>query len=176
LRKTRPTSKLVQRVLPATQLAAGLHHSRKRRTYLFRDFKIDSIPKRLISIGRGKNCDIRINSDFVSEVHAVLERQEDGMLLVDHHSTNGVYVNGERVAGPVALTVGMDIQIGHELLIATDASGVFPIPAYTISDMCRKAATLYGSDTGAGEHLGRSRMFVARQKLPRALRRKGAKK
>lgn len=164
MRKTRSSSRVVQ---PVKHSAAGLHHSQKRRTYLFQDFKLGSMPKQMLSIGRKHNCDIRLDNAFVSAVHAVLERRGDAMWLADHASTNGVYVNDERIEKAVALTVGMHIQIGHELLIATDEHGTFPIPANTVSDMCRKAAPLYGSMAVAGERLGRSRNFIARQRLPR---------
>jgi hypothetical protein len=126
----------------------------------------------MISIGRGRDCDIWLDSGFVSIVHAVLERRGDAMWLVDQVSTNGVYVNGERIEDAVALTVGMQITIGHELLVATDAQGMFPIAADTISDMCRKAVPLYGSDRLTGARLGRSHSFVGLQRVPRELRNK----
>lgn len=165
--KTRPSSKVVR---PVKRFAAGLHYPDKQRTYLFEDFMSGAAPKQRIMIGRGRDCDIRIDNGFVSERHAVLEREDDAMYLVDHFSTNGVYIDSVRVEGAVALTEGLHIKIGPVLLIATDAEGKFYIEAKTISDMCRQAAPLYGNDTLAGEQLGRSRTFIARQRVPRALR------
>ena len=169
MRRTRLSSRVIQPVQP---FAAGLHHSEKRRTYLFQDFTRGSVPKRMLTIGRGRDCDIQLHGPFVSIVHAVLERRGDAMWLSDHVSTNGVYINDERIENAVALTVGMHITIGHEHLIATDAQAMFPIAATTISDLCRKAASLYGSDHLAGTRLGRSHTFIGWARVPRALRRK----
>jgi hypothetical protein len=97
----------------------------------------------------------------------VLVRNGPVMWLHDQVSSNGVHINHQRVTRPVALVVGMQIQIGHTLLITVDDSGAFPIPAITVSEMCREAARLYGSNQRAGDHVGRSREFVRRQHIER---------
>jgi hypothetical protein len=147
--------------------AAGLHVAETRRSYLFENFRIDSKPKSMLAIGRGRRCDIRLDDPYVSRGHAVLVRKGPVMWLYDQDSTNGVYINHQRATTSVALVVGMQIQLGHTLLIAVDKSGAFPIPAMTVSEMCREAARLYGSNQRAGDHVGRSREFVRRQHLER---------
>lgn len=51
-----------------------------------------------IVIGRGKKeSDYRLPSAQVSRVHAVLRKSEDHLFLVDQGSSNGTFVNAERV-------------------------------------------------------------------------------
>ena len=54
-------------------------------------------PKGRILIGRTESCDLVINIDAISAVHAVLEIFEDRALLYDMNSTNGTFVNNEKV-------------------------------------------------------------------------------
>ena len=48
-----------------------------------------------------------------SRRHARVAADEDGYVLEDVGSTNGTYLDGSRVAGPVRLTDGNRIEIGH---------------------------------------------------------------
>ncbi len=53
--------------------------------------------KSSISIGRGHDCDIRLQSSSVSRYHAVLKISRDAVICEDMNSTNGCFVNGRRV-------------------------------------------------------------------------------
>jgi diguanylate cyclase (GGDEF)-like protein len=46
-----------------------------------------------VVIGRGNDCDIRINDASVSRRHAQIEPREDEFIVIDLQSTNGTYVN-----------------------------------------------------------------------------------
>ncbi len=48
-------------------------------------------------IGRSLAADIRFDDPTVSRRHALIERQPDGVRVLDDRSLNGVFVNGERV-------------------------------------------------------------------------------
>lgn len=51
-----------------------------------------------ITIGRGNDCQIRIQHDDVSTHHAYLNKLADGGVeVVDTNSSNGTFVNGERI-------------------------------------------------------------------------------
>jgi hypothetical protein len=169
LKSTRPVeAKLVP--------AAGMHLAGTRHTYLFDSFRVGKKIKAMLAIGRGSRCDIKIHDDpYVSRAHAVLSRNGLIMWIHDHDSTNGVYVNHQRITQPVGLMVGMQIQIGHTVLIAVDEARRFPIAAVTVSEICRKAARLYSSNQLAGDHVGRSREFVRRQHIVREQRLKSAR-
>jgi pSer/pThr/pTyr-binding forkhead associated (FHA) protein/outer membrane biosynthesis protein TonB len=54
-------------------------------------------PKGRIILGRTESCDFYINYDAISAVHAVLEIYEDRAIIYDMNSTNGTYVNDDRV-------------------------------------------------------------------------------
>jgi hypothetical protein len=70
-------------------------------------------------IGRVAECDFMLEDGLVSRTHARLSVEEHGVQLEDLHSTNGVYVNGERIAHAVTLNIGDQLLIGtHELLFS----------------------------------------------------------
>jgi DNA-binding NtrC family response regulator len=58
-----------------------------------------------ITVGRSRTCDFRLDGQEVSARHAVIERtaQGEGLQIRDQDSTNGVYVNGQRLTPTEAL-------------------------------------------------------------------------
>ncbi|MFN3373498.1 MAG: FHA domain-containing protein, partial [Chloroflexus sp.] len=69
-----------------------------------------------ITIGR-VGCDIILDNPQVSRFHAQLDRTPGGVVLRDMGSTNGTFVNGQRVTMPVSLKAGDVIQIGAFKLV-----------------------------------------------------------
>jgi S1-C subfamily serine protease len=64
-------------------------------------------------IGRGADCELTLEDGEASRRHAVLRPQPDGStVLEDLGSTNGTYVNGQRITGPVTLRGGERVRIG----------------------------------------------------------------
>ncbi|MEJ7638493.1 MAG: FHA domain-containing protein [Singulisphaera sp.] len=57
------------------------------------------------TIGSSLDCDLVVDRPVVSGHHCRLTREGDDFLLEDLGSTNGTYVNGERVKAPVASAV-----------------------------------------------------------------------
>ena len=55
------------------------------------------LEKEITVIGRGPECDVKIEDKSVSKLHCVLVRNEGVVLLRDLGSTNGTRVNGRRV-------------------------------------------------------------------------------
>jgi len=51
-----------------------------------------------LTIGRDSSCDLVINNAGVSSLHAVIEKTGNSYVLIDNDSTNGVFVNGNRVS------------------------------------------------------------------------------
>jgi len=66
----------------------------------------------LTRIGRGVENEIVIVSKLSSREHAHIRREGRRVLLEDQNSTNGTYLNGERVHGSVGLRDGDMITIG----------------------------------------------------------------
>src|SRR6266568_225212 len=64
-----------------------------------------------ISFGRAIENTVVLNSNKVSRRHAVLRAQDGGVILGDLQSTNGTYVNQDRIT-QVSLPSGVGFQIG----------------------------------------------------------------
>ena len=62
--------------------------------------------------GRGAECHVRPNSDWVSRQHCLLRVTSDGVFLRDLGSRNGTLINGTRLVEEVTLTHGDQLQIG----------------------------------------------------------------
>ena len=69
-----------------------------------------------VLIGRGSGADVVVADTEVSTNHASVALVDGGVALEDHGSTNGTYVNGERVTGRHQLQPGDRIQIGATIL------------------------------------------------------------
>ncbi|MCY2974536.1 MAG: EAL domain-containing protein [Planctomycetota bacterium] len=63
------------------------------------------------SIGRKSGNSLQFSSRAVSSQHAELDIHEGKLILKDLQSTNGTYVNGQRVTSPVVLKVDDLVQI-----------------------------------------------------------------
>jgi pSer/pThr/pTyr-binding forkhead associated (FHA) protein len=63
-------------------------------------------------IGRLPECDVLLQDNLVSRMHARISVQADSVVVEDLHSTNGVYVNGQRVGHSATLREGDRILIG----------------------------------------------------------------
>jgi Mg-chelatase subunit ChlD len=66
-------------------------------------------------IGAGDGNDLRLaGDDYLSERHAFIQFHEGSLLLFDNESTNGTFVNLERLAAvPRPLSPGDQIRVGH---------------------------------------------------------------
>ena len=78
--------------------------------------EVYKLVKDRVSIGRNRNSQIVINNNTVSKDHAIIEFDEDyNATLKDLNSSNGTYVNGERLKFmPVKLKTGDKITFGKE--------------------------------------------------------------
>ncbi len=76
-----------------------------------------AIPAGEVLIGRGPECALRLPSAGVSRVHASLQVDERGAVLHDRDSKNGTWVNGARIAEPVALGEGDEVLIGSDRFV-----------------------------------------------------------
>ncbi len=74
-----------------------------------RRVEIDSFPFR---IGRAGELELRIRSASVSRVHAELTPSGDGLLVRDLGSSNGTFVNRQRVEGVAPLRMGDVLHVG----------------------------------------------------------------
>ncbi|HEX8731741.1 MAG TPA: FHA domain-containing protein [Ktedonobacterales bacterium] len=68
------------------------------------------------TIGRGAVCAIVISDPSISRIHAQVMRQPAGYFLSDVGSSNGVWLNGERLAGPAQIGTGDVIALGDTMM------------------------------------------------------------
>ncbi len=66
-----------------------------------------------LSIGRGINNNIVVPDSFASQEHAEFYYKDDEVWLEDLGSTNGTWVNGERITGKIQLVPGDYVKIGN---------------------------------------------------------------
>ena len=70
-----------------------------------------------LSLGRSVTCDVAIPDDvYASTLHARFFRDGSNLLIEDLQSTNGTYVNTERVVVPTRLRRGDIVQAGGTIM------------------------------------------------------------
>jgi serine phosphatase RsbU (regulator of sigma subunit) len=67
-------------------------------------------------VGRREPADIVLPDSEVSRAHCRLVVQEDELWVIDLASTNGTFVNGERVVEPKVVPAGGLLQVGRQIL------------------------------------------------------------
>ena len=65
-----------------------------------------------ITIGRAATCDVTIDDSYASQIHARIFRREGDHVLEDLGSTNGTYLNRQKVSSATTLRTGDHLQIG----------------------------------------------------------------
>jgi len=83
--------------------------------------------KDILSLGRGKTNDIHLNDPSVSSRHLRIHRKDGSLFVEDLHSTNGTFLNGQRIA-PGRLT-----EIGEGDLITVGATLISLDAEFTLS-------------------------------------------
>ncbi|MBV6449629.1 MAG: hypothetical protein MHPDNHAH_00341 [Anaerolineales bacterium] len=79
-----------------------------------------------LTIGRDSSNEITINDAEVSRRHARLTFQGGKFVLEDLGSTNGTFVNGQRLAGPRVLKAGEVVSFGEQIVLVYESSTFDP--------------------------------------------------
>ena len=74
-----------------------------------------------IIIGRHPNVDISIPSPAVSRLHARLTREGEGYFLEDLGSSNGTFLNSERLLERRLLKAGDQVRFGQAINLTYEA-------------------------------------------------------
>lgn len=69
------------------------------------------LPESALTVGRGADAGLRLDSPIVSRAHARLERRDGVLTIEDLGSSNGTYCNGERVSR-ATLAAGDRVVVG----------------------------------------------------------------
>jgi pSer/pThr/pTyr-binding forkhead associated (FHA) protein len=79
------------------------------------------LPGGIKTVGRAPRADFVVDAPLVSRLHCRLTFQDDGLLVEDLESTNGTFVNGERVR-KLVMRAGDALKVGRvEFSVKTGA-------------------------------------------------------
>ena len=67
-------------------------------------------------LGRNPECTLILDDDYASGRHARVYAQDRTWYVEDLDSTNGTYVNGERITSPTPMSEGTQLRIGATVL------------------------------------------------------------
>ena len=70
------------------------------------------LDRREITIGRSESSDLVINDEFASTQHAKLVLINNDWLIQDLNSTNGTFLDGERIGTPAVVKLKSQVRIG----------------------------------------------------------------
>lgn len=69
-----------------------------------------------VVLGRADSCTLPLGDDYASGRHARVFPHEGSWWVEDLGSTNGTFVDGERIDGPTALTPGRPVRVGQTVV------------------------------------------------------------
>lgn len=67
-------------------------------------------------VGRAEKCHVVLDDTYVSQMHARIFARDDVYMLEDLGSTNGTYLNRQKVTSPTELQRGDRVKIGRTVL------------------------------------------------------------
>lgn len=88
--------------------------------------QVFELNKNEISIGRDITNDYVINDAEVSRRHARMTLEGDRYKIEDLNSTNGTYIDGQRLIGPHLMAIGELIMFGDNVGVIFDGEPVTP--------------------------------------------------
>ena len=88
--------------------------------------QVYDLNKDIITVGRDITNDITINDPEVSRHHMRFTRGAGGFTLEDLGSTNGTFVNGQRLTGAKPLSNGDMIGLGETVTLGYEMARTIP--------------------------------------------------
>ncbi len=96
--------------------------------------------QQIVEIGRSDECTITIDSGLISRKHAVVQRIGGKWIVADLQSTNGTYVNGQRITTH-QLKDGDKISVGRTVLKYLESNMELQYHEQIMDMACRDALT-----------------------------------
>ncbi len=72
-----------------------------------------------ITVGRAAGCQVTIDDTYVSQLHARVFSRDGQYFVEDLGSTNGTYLNRQKVGAPMQVQRGDRLQVGNTVLEVT---------------------------------------------------------
>lgn len=72
-----------------------------------------------LTVGRAAGCHVTLDDTYASQLHARVFVREGQFLVEDLGSTNGTYLNRQRVSSPVPFRKGDQLQVGNTVMELT---------------------------------------------------------
>lgn len=69
-----------------------------------------------MTVGRAPECELRVDDTYASQQHARLFAKNNSWFVEDLGSTNGTFVNDQKLAAPAMLQPGDKVRIGQTFL------------------------------------------------------------
>jgi hypothetical protein len=91
---------------PSTLLVKGQSESKPRTVRLAAS----------MTIGRAPECELRLDDTYTSQQHARLFAKNNSWFVEDLGSTNGTFVNDQKLAAPAMLQPGDKVRVGQTIM------------------------------------------------------------
>ena len=69
-----------------------------------------------LTVGRAAGCQVALEDNYVSQLHARVFTRDGGVWVEDLGSTNGTYLNDQRVSAPLVLRRGDQLKVGSTVM------------------------------------------------------------
>ncbi len=82
--------------------------------------KVFQLPSTETTIGRSNDADVTIVDQSLSRVHARIRPSGEGFMLIDGGSTNGTFVNEQRLSAPTWIDAGTRFRLGKRTIVTVN--------------------------------------------------------
>ncbi len=97
-----------------------------------------------LNIGRTQDNQLIFDNKYVSSHHAILLWQDQGWSITDTQSSNGTFVNGQRIAtrklapGDTVYIMGLKIIVGNGFFAVNDPDSALTVSSASVSELARQ--------------------------------------
>jgi predicted component of type VI protein secretion system len=105
-------------------------------------------------IGRDPRCNLRPSSESISKLHCAILHKKDGVYVRDLKSTNGTFINNDRIFGEIKVKDGDLLRLGPLVLAFKIEEGVGAAEAPVLGTEEDQAVSWlldYGAGIGAAD-------------------------
>lgn len=82
--------------------------------------QVFQLPNKEATIGRSNDADVTIVDQSLSRIHARIRPSGEGFLLIDGGSTNGTFVEEERIYAPRRIEAGTRFRLGKRTIVTVN--------------------------------------------------------